>query len=105
MASIREQIEEIEDEIFKTAKNKATEHHVGKLKAKVARLKEEMEKRAKSSSGGGTGYGVRKSGNATVGLVGFPSVGKSTLLVDITEAKSEIGAYQFTTLTIIPGIM
>ncbi|MDG6220104.1 MAG: GTP-binding protein [Candidatus Thermoplasmatota archaeon] len=105
MASIREQIEQAEEEIFKTQKNKSTEHHIGKLKAKVAKLREEMEKRARSQSGGGKGYAVKKSGNATVGLVGFPSVGKSTLLNKITEAKSEVGAYQFTTLTVIPGVM
>jgi len=104
MPSLREQIEEVENEIFTTQKNKATEHHIGKLKAKLARLKADLEKQSKGG-GGGKGYGVKKSGNATVGLVGFPSVGKSTLLTSITDAKSEIGAYQFTTLDVIPGIM
>ena len=103
MATIEEQILAVEDEIHRTPYNKATQHHIGKLKAKLARLKEEQEKRQARGRGGGPGYAVRKSGHATVGIVGFPSVGKSTLLNAITNATSAVGAYDFTTLDVIPG--
>ena len=104
ITSIKKQIKDIEEEIFNTQKNKATEHHIGKLKAKIAKLKEEIEKR-KSSSDKGKGFSIKKSGNGTVGLIGFPSVGKSTLLNKLTDAKSRIGSYDFTTLDVIPGIL
>ncbi|MBN2599065.1 MAG: GTP-binding protein [Candidatus Thermoplasmatota archaeon] len=102
--SIEAQIKAIEDEIFKTQKNKATEHHIGRLKAKIARLRETAEKR-KSSGGKGKGFSIKKTGDATVGIVGFPSVGKSTLLNQLTAADSKVGEYDFTTLETIPGMM
>jgi developmentally-regulated GTP-binding protein 1 len=46
---------------------------------------------------------VTKAGDARVGMIGFPSVGKSTLLTKLTGTSSEAAAYEFTTLTCIPG--
>src|SRR3990170_4693129 len=103
--ALEDQIRAVEEEIQRTQYNKATQHHIGKLKAKLARLKDEREKRIAKSGGGGPRYAVRKSGHASVGLVGFPSVGKSTLLNAITSAQSEVAAYDFTTLDVIPGLL
>jgi small GTP-binding protein len=103
-SQIEKQIKDIEDEIFNTQKNKATEHHIGKLKAKLARLRNEVDKR-KSAGGKGKGFAIKKSGDATVGLIGFPSIGKSTLMNHLTDAESRVGSYDFTTINVIPGIM
>ena len=100
--SIQDKIAELEKEISTTKYNKATQHHIGLVKAKIAALKEKQESR---SGGGGKkdGYSIKKSGDATVILLGFPSVGKSTILNVLTNADSPVGAYDFTTLTVIPG--
>lgn len=107
MATIEEQIKSLEDEITKTKSNKATQGHLGKLKAKIAALRERKEKAQAHSkaSGGGPGFEVKKSGDASVALVGFPSVGKSSLISQLTEVESDIGNFAFTTLTCIPGLM
>jgi len=105
MATIEEQIKEVEEEIRKTPYNKASQHHIGKLKAKLSKLKEKAFKSASVGKAQSLGYGLKKSGDATVILVGFPSAGKSTLLNQLTNAESVIGAYEFTTLTVVPGAM
>eukprot|EP00924_Labyrinthula_sp_SR-Ha-C_P003878 maker-scaffold_3-snap-gene-7.40-mRNA-1 protein AED:0.24 eAED:0.24 QI:146/1/1/1/0.75/0.6/5/501/371 len=102
--SVVQKIAEIEAEMARTQKNKATAKHLGILKAKLAKLKSELLFGNKSSGGGpGEGFDVTKSGDTRVGLVGFPSVGKSTLLCKLTGTESEVAAYEFTTLTAIPG--
>ncbi len=105
MANIEQQIAEVEKEISETEYNKATQQHIGKLKAKVARLKAEAEKRAATRGGAGRSFAVKKSGHASAALIGFPSVGKSTILNHVTNAKSDVAAYEFTTLDVIPGIL
>lgn len=51
-----------------------------------------------------TGFDVAKTGDSRVGFVGFPSVGKSTLLSNLAGVYSEVAAYEFTTLTTVPGV-
>ncbi len=105
MADIDTQIADLEKEAFKTQNNKATQHHLGLIKAKIAKLREKQEVRAKASSGPGDGYQVRKTGDGTVILLGFPSTGKSTILNTLCGTSSEVAAYAFTTLTCIPGML
>ncbi|KAI6692018.1 hypothetical protein NL676_019728 [Syzygium grande] len=106
MATVMQKIKDIEDEMARTQKNKATAHHLGLLKAKLAKLRRELlEPSSKGGGGAGEGFDVTKSGDARVGLVGFPSVGKSTLLNKLTGTFSEVASYEFTTLTCIPGVI
>lgn len=109
MSEIQAKIDEIETEMRRTQKNKATSYHLGTLKAKIAKLKSELINGPGGKSAGTKnserGFDVTKSGDTRIGLVGFPSVGKSTLLTTLTGTRSEAAAYEFTTLTCIPGTM
>src|SRR5688572_4525114 len=87
----------------KTQKNKATSFHLGQLKAKLAKLKRELLTPTSSGGGGGSGFDVARTGVASIGFIGFPSVGKSTLMSRLTGQHSEAAAYEFTTLTSVPG--
>ncbi|KAJ7071462.1 P-loop containing nucleoside triphosphate hydrolase protein [Mycena amicta] len=116
-----EKIKEIEEEMARTQKNKATEYHLGLLKAKLARYRAQLLEPTSKSGPAGVGFDVQKAGDARVALIGwavfyrvcflflqllrFPSVGKSTLLSKTTHTASETAAYEFTTLTAIPGVI
>ena len=118
----------------RTQKNKATQSHLGVLKARLAQLRRELIQPKGKSGGGGEGFDVAKTGDARVGFVGeqiyiyinaflfasvlqylncfdccliagFPSVGKSTLLTNLAGVYSEVAAYEFTTLTTVPGVI
>ncbi len=106
MATVEEQIEVLQEEIRKTPYHKGTEHHIGKLRARIARLKDKtIDSQSKGGGGGGGGYAVRKHGDATVILIGPPSAGKSTLINKLTNAQSRVAAYAFTTVSVVPGMM
>uniref|UniRef100_A0A673TGR3 OBG-type G domain-containing protein n=1 Tax=Suricata suricatta TaxID=37032 RepID=A0A673TGR3_SURSU len=97
---------EIEAKMARTQKNKVTAHHLGLLKARLAKLRRELITPKGGGGGGpGEGFDVTKTGDALIGFVGFPSVGKSTLLSNLAGVYSEVAAYEFTPLTTVPGVI
>ena len=69
--SIVQKIADIEAEMNRTQKNKATSHHLGLLKAKLAKLRRELiEPKGGSGGGAGEGFDVARTGDARVGFIG-----------------------------------
>jgi small GTP-binding protein len=108
MQTIDEQIEAIQEILRKTPHHKATNGFIGAMRAKIARLKDRQIEEStplRQGSAGRTAFAVRKQGDATVVLVGPPSCGKSTLINQLTNAESRVAPYEFTTVTVIPGML
>ncbi|MBN2156555.1 MAG: 50S ribosome-binding GTPase [Candidatus Lokiarchaeota archaeon] len=107
MSKVEEKIAELEERLEKTAPNKHTMKSIVYIKAQLSKLRQQLVEITSSKKGGGSGFGIKKTGDAQVAFIGFPSVGKSSLLNELTEGRtdSKVASYDFTTLTAIPGMM
>ncbi|MEW6377749.1 MAG: GTPase [Thermodesulfobacteriota bacterium] len=85
-------------------KHKGTEKLRGQLKNRMAKLKEELQRRP-TIGRAEQAYHIKKEGAAQVVLLGLPNSGKSALFSKITQAFSEVADYPFTTQKPIPGMM
>merc|ERR1712002_989409 len=65
--------------------------------------REPITPKSQGGSAAQESFEVAKTGDSRIGFVGFPSVGKSTLLSNLAGVYSEVAAYEFTTLTTVPG--
>ena len=104
---VEDRIKELEERLANTKVNKATQKSINYTKAQLAKLREDLIRISSSKKGGGGGFGIKRTGDAQVAFIGFPSVGKSSLLNLLTEGNtnSKVADYDFTTVTAIPGMM
>jgi ribosome-interacting GTPase 1 len=99
-----EKIKALEVMMAVIPKHKGTEKIRGQLKSRMAKLKEELQKRP-SVGRAEQAYNIKREGAAQVVLLGLPNSGKSSILSRITNATSEVAGYPFTTQRPIPGMM
>ena len=100
----QEKINALEVMMAVIPKHKGTEKIRGQLKSRMAKLKEELQKRP-TLGRAEQAYTVKREGSAQVVLLGLPNSGKSTLFSKVTHAFSEAADYPFTTQKPIPGMM
>jgi hypothetical protein len=102
--SVPEKISALEVMMAVIPKHKGTEKLRGQLKSRMAKLKEELQKRP-AVSRAEQAYNIKREGAAQVVLLGLPNSGKSSLFTRLTHAPSEVADYPFTTQKPIPGMM
>ncbi|MEZ6150480.1 MAG: GTPase [Pirellulaceae bacterium] len=86
-------------------KHKGTDKLHGDLKAKIAKLKLELQKPSSLAASKSLASRLPKQGAGRVLLLGAPNSGKSQLLAALTRAQPQIAPYPFTTQTPLPGMM
>ncbi len=93
----------LEEMLATVPKHKGTEKMQADIKRRIAKLREETQ-RKRGTARGKPAYYVDKEGAGQVALVGAPNVGKSMLLRALTNAEAEVGDYPFTTRLPQPGM-
>jgi len=99
-----EELECLQVMLAEIPKHKGTDKLQADLKAKIAKVKRELQ--AERKSGKKTrGFRIPRQGAGTAVIIGGPNAGKSQLLRALTHATPEVAPYPFTTQVPIPGMM
>jgi len=99
-----EKIEILEELLAIVPKHKGTEKLQAQLKTKIAKFKDELQRRPAAGRHGPT-YMIEKRGAGQVIVIGPPNSGKSMLIKSLTGAEPEVGDYPFTTRIPSPYMM
>lgn len=84
-------------------KHKGTDHMQGDIKRRISQTKAALEK--KSGLKRHNPYKVEREGVGQFAVVGAANVGKSALVGKLTNAKTTVAAYAFSTTKPVPGMM
>jgi len=101
---VEEQLEILTEMQAIMPKHKGTDKLQAELRSKIATLRKEAQKSGTKRKRH-DGYNIDRQGAGQVALIGFPNVGKSTIVASLTNADVQIATYPFTTTRPVVGMM
>lgn len=101
---VEEQLEILTEMQAIMPKHKGTDKLRAELRSKIATLRKESQKTGPKRKRY-DGYNIDRQGAGQIALVGFPNVGKSTIVAGLTNADVQIAEYPFTTTRPVVGMM
>ncbi|MCS7305438.1 MAG: TGS domain-containing protein [Thermoguttaceae bacterium] len=103
--TLEEELKWLQVMLQEMPKHKGTDHLQAMIKAKIAKVKREIQEEKKGKGKKSRGIRIPRQGAGTAIILGGPNAGKSQLLASLTRAQPEIAPYPFTTKVPMPGMM
>jgi ribosome-interacting GTPase 1 len=100
-----QKIARLEEMISTIPKHKGTDKLRADYRRRLSKMKEAAAQTSKRTRGTVSPYSIDKEGAGQLAIIGPTNVGKSSLVVSLTNASPEVSAAPFTTWQPTPGMM
>jgi len=102
----QEKLEKLEEFLSLIPKHKGTEKLRAQVKRQISTLRKELEEKRRRRAGrSGPKFFLEKEGAAQIIILGPTKVGRSSLMTSVTNAKTEVSDYPYTTREPVPGML
>jgi ribosome-interacting GTPase 1 len=104
--SKQEKLEKLQEFLSLVPKHKGTARLLVQTKRQIKSLQAELDEKKRRKTGrGGPRFFLEKEGAAQIVILGPTKVGRSSLLTSLTNAKTEVSDYPYTTREPVPGML
>jgi ribosome-interacting GTPase 1 len=101
----KEKLEKLQEFLGLVPRHKGTARLCVQVKRQIKTLQKEIEEKKRRKAGrSGPRFFLEKEGAAQIVILGPTKVGRSSLLTSITNAKTEVSDYPYTTREPVPGM-